>query len=74
MVGFPGRSDLVCGVKQGLGRDAATIEANAAEPLVALNEQDFLAQVRRVKGRRVSARAGANDYDFSFDWVHEKLE
>ena len=72
MIGFPGRSDLVRGVEQCLGRNAAAIQANPAEPFVALDEHDFLAQVRRVKGRRVSAGASAENYNFSFDWIHRK--
>jgi hypothetical protein len=67
MFGFARVDDLVRGVKQRLGRDAAAIETNTAEPLVALDENDFLAEVSRVKSRRVSARPCADNYDFSFD-------
>ena len=68
--GFPRRGDQVRGVQQRLGRDAAAVQADAAEPLLALDEDDFLALVRRVERRGVSARAGADDHDFSFDWFH----
>ena len=41
-----------------------------AEPLFALDENDFFARVGRVKGRCVTAGAGAHDYNFSFDRIH----
>ena len=71
MRGFAARGDLVRRVKQRLRRNAAAIQANAAEPLLAFDENDFLAEVGRVKRRRVSARPGADHDDFSFDWVHD---
>ena len=65
---FAGADDLVRRVEQRLGRDAAAVQAHAAEPLLALDQNDLLAQVRRVKCRRVTARPGADDHNFSFDW------
>ena len=62
--------DLVRRVKQRLGRNAAAIQAHAAEPLLALDEDDFLAQIRRIKRRRITARAGADNHNFSFDRIH----
>jgi hypothetical protein len=59
--------NLVRRVKQRLGRDAAAVQAHAAEPLLAFDEDDLLAQVRRVKRRRVTARPGADNNNFSFD-------
>ena len=41
--------------------------------LLALDQDDFLAQVRRVKGRGITARACAHNYDFSFNRFHRKL-
>ena len=67
MRGFAGVDDLVRRVKQRLGRDAAAVQTHAAEPLFALDENDFLAQVRRVKRRRITARPGADNHNFRFD-------
>ena len=72
MFGFLGDGDLVCGVKQRLRRNAATIQANAAEPLLALDQDDFFAEISGIKRRGVSAGARANNHDLSFDWVHRK--
>jgi hypothetical protein len=60
--------NLVRRVKQRLGRNAAAVQAHAAEPLLAFDQNDLFAQVRRVKRRRITARAGADDNNFSFDW------
>ena len=59
-------------VQEGLGGDATAIEAHAAELLVLLDEDDFLAFVGRVKRRCVSAGSGANDHDVCLDGFHEK--
>ena len=48
-------------VQQRLGRDAADVEADAAERLVALDEHDVEAEVGGAEGRRVAARARAED-------------
>ena len=72
MLGFAGGGDGVGGVQQRLGRDAAAVQADAAQPLVLLDQNDFLAQVRRVKRRRVAARAAAHHHDFSFDRFHDE--
>jgi hypothetical protein len=53
-------------VKQRLGRDATAIQANAAEPLLALDQDYLLAEVRRIKRRRVTSRSGADYYNFCF--------
>ena len=57
-------------MEQGLGGDAAAVEADAAEAFVALYQNDFLAEVGRVKRRGVTAWPGADNYDFSFDGFH----
>jgi hypothetical protein len=73
MFGFTGVNKRVRGVQQSLGRNATAIQANAAELLVLLDEDDFLAEVSRVERRSVSAGACANDYDFCLDRVHRIL-
>src|SRR6266542_1479965 len=70
LLGFFRGVDLVRGVKQGLGRYAAAVEADAAETFVLLDEDDFPAQVGSVEGGRVSAGSRADDDDFGFGWVH----
>src|SRR5688572_5999132 len=62
--------NLMRRVKQRLGGYATAIQANPAKPLLALDEDDFLAQVGSVERRGISARPCAQDYDFSFDGVH----
>ena len=64
---FAGGDDLVGRVQQCLRRNAAAIQADAAQPLVAFDEDDFFAQVRRIKRRRITARSRADDDNFSFD-------
>src|ERR1035437_678867 len=59
-------------MQQRLGRDAALVQTDAAEPLFALDQDDLLSKVRRVKGRGITARPSAHNYDFSFDWVHKQ--
>ena len=71
MLGFARRTDGMGCVEQCFGGDATTVEANPAQSWIALDENDFLAQVGRVKRRGVSARPCADDNDFCFDWVHE---
>jgi hypothetical protein len=62
----------MCGIEQRLGGNAAAIQANSPKPLIALDENDFLAQVGRVKRRGVSARPCAQNYNFSFNRIHEE--
>ena len=64
-------SDRVRRVQQRFGRDAALVQTDAAQALVALDQDDFLAEVRRVKGRGIAPRPRAHNYDFSFDGVHK---
>ena len=53
-----------CGhVKQRLRRNAPDVQAHAAKRRVTLDEDDFLAQIRRAECRRVAARTGAEDDD-----------
>ena len=70
MLGFARGADRVGGVQQRLGRDAAAVQADAAQALVPLDQDDFLAEVGRVKGRGIAARARAHNDDFSFDRFH----
>ena len=70
MRGLPRRADQMGGVQQRLGGDATPIEADATESLLLFDENDFLAFVRGIKGRGISARAGAEHGNFSFDWIH----
>ena len=62
-----GFGDDLRGMQQRLRRNAADIQANAAEHLVALHEDDFLTEVRGAKGGRVTARPGAEHDDLGFD-------
>ena len=50
-------------VQQRLGRDAADVQADAAEALVALDEHGLQAEVGRAEGGRVAAGAGADHDD-----------
>ena len=56
---FPGIDNLVRRVEQGLGWNAAAIQTDASQPLLAFDENDLFSQVRRIKRRRVAARPGA---------------
>jgi hypothetical protein len=49
-------------VQQRLGRDAADVEAHAAQALLALDERDLEAEIGGAEGRAVAAGAGA-DHD-----------
>ena len=70
MLGFLCGRDLVSGVKKGLRRNAAAIEADAAEAFVLFDEDDFLAQVSGVERGRVSAGSGADNDDLGLGWVN----
>jgi hypothetical protein len=59
------------GVQQSLGRNAAPVKTNPAQARIALDEDHFFAQVRRIKSRGIPSRAAANDNDFGFDWIHK---
>ena len=61
------------GVKEGFGRDATAIEADAAEFFVLLDEENFFSEVGGVKGGRIAARAGTENYDFCDNWVHSRV-
>ena len=56
-----GFGDDLGGVQQGLGRDAADVEADSAERRPAVDQHDLLAQVGRAERGRVAARPGAED-------------
>ena len=56
-----GFSDDLGGVQQGLGRDAADVEADSAQGWPAVHKHDVLAQVGRPERGRVAARPGAED-------------
>ena len=52
------------GVQQRLGRDAAAVQTDTAQDLLALDEDYLLAEVCRVKSRGITARPCAHNYDF----------
>jgi hypothetical protein len=54
-------------VQQGLGRNAADVEADAAEGGVALDDDRLHAEVGRAEGGRVTAGAGAEDEHLALD-------
>jgi hypothetical protein len=60
----------VGGVQERFGGNASAIEANASETLVALDEDDFFAEVCGVEGRGVSSGAGADDDDLGLNGIH----
>jgi hypothetical protein len=55
---LPGEVGDLASVQQGLGRDAAAVQAGATD-LVLLDERDRLAQFRRPKRRGVTTAAAA---------------
>ena len=57
-------------MQQCLGRNAADVHTDAAEPGVLFDENDFFALVSSVKRGGVAARAGAQNEDFSADRFH----
>jgi hypothetical protein len=61
---FLGVGDHLRRVQQRLRRDAAHVEADAAERRVALHQHDLLAEVGRAEGGRVPAGTGAEDQHF----------
>ena len=56
-----------CGMQQGLGRNAADVEADAAEAGVALDQHGIQADVGGAEGSGVAARARAQHDHFAFD-------
>ena len=58
------------GVQQGLGGNAAAIQADAAEFLVLLDQQHFFAQIGGVKSRGVTAGSRAQHHNFSMNRIH----
>src|SRR3954453_9829594 len=62
-LGLLGLGDDPRDVQQRLGRDAADVEAHAAEALVALDQDDLQTEVGGAEGGGVAARAGAEDDD-----------
>src|SRR5260370_5747705 len=67
MRGLPRRADQMGGVQQRLRGDATPIEADATESFLLVDAHDFLAFVRGIKSRGISAPAGAEDGYISFD-------
>ena len=61
----------VRGVKQRFRRDAAAVQANAAEPFVLLDQDDLFAEVGGVKRGGVPPGPGADNDHFGFCGVHE---
>jgi hypothetical protein len=53
------------------GGDTAAIEADAAETLVAFDEDNLFAEVGGVEGGGVSTGTGADDKDLGVDGVHD---
>ena len=68
--GFTGGDNLVGGVQQRLGGNAAAVQANATEPPFTFDQNDLFAEVGGIEGRGVTAGTGADDYNFRFDWIH----
>jgi hypothetical protein len=56
-----GEDDVLGGVEQGLARDAADVEAGAAEGGALLDERDLQAELGGAEGAHVAAGAGADD-------------
>jgi hypothetical protein len=54
-------------VQQGLGRNAADVEADAAEGGVALDDDRLHAEVGRAEGGGIAAGAGAEDEHVALD-------
>ena len=56
-------------MQQRLGRDAADVEADAAQGLAGVHQHDGLSEVGGAEGRGVAARPGAQDQDLAGDVV-----
>ena len=64
---FVGFGDHFRDVQQRLGRNAADVQAHAAERRIALDQHRFLAEVGGAKRRGVAAGSGAEHDDFGVD-------
>ncbi len=58
-------------IEQGLGGDAADVEARAAKEF-ALDAGDFQAELGGANGGGVSARSGADDYKIEIALGHDR--
>ncbi len=67
---FPRLDNHFGRVQQGLGGDAAPIEADAAQFFVLLHQQDFPAKVGGVKSGGVSAGSRPQHHNFSMNRIH----
>jgi hypothetical protein len=56
-----GEGDVFGGVEEGLARDAADVEAGAAEGGAFLDERDLEAELGGAEGAHIAAGAGADD-------------
>ena len=54
--------EMVGGIQERLGRDAANVQAGAAQGLATLNHSGFQAQLGAADGADIATRAGA-DHD-----------
>ena len=61
------------GMEQGLGRDAAHIEADPAEPRSLLDQANRKTKVSRPEGCRIAARSAAQHRDVGFQFVHHAV-
>ena len=57
-------------MQQCLGRNAADVHTDAAEPRILFDESDFFTFVRGIKRGGVTAGAGAENEDFSAGRFH----
>ena len=58
------------GMDEGLGRDAAAIEAGAAQPVLVDND-GIQTQLAGADGGRIAARATTDDEDFAATFLHD---
>lgn len=72
-VGF-GEDELLGGMKQGFTRDAADVEASAAEGGAFLDQRDLEAELGGAEGADVAAGAGADDDQIEGLGRHEDWE
>lgn len=57
-------------MKQGLGRYATAVEANAAEPSVLFDQRYLLVPIRRIECGGVTTGSRSQHNDFGFDGLH----
>jgi hypothetical protein len=67
---LPGPYDVLARVEQRLARDAADVEAGAAERGALFHERDLEPELRRAKSADITARAGADDNEV--EGIHEE--